>query len=144
MTRLEVIVGAVAAVLVLASCAASAPTAQEGQCLDIAIDASTVTTLDGFDCAQEHDAEVYHVATVTAETFDALAVAEDAEAMCREEFAAFIGLSYEESELDIYYLYPQADSWENGDREVICAVYTPDPDTGRVTRTTGSLAGAAR
>jgi hypothetical protein len=112
--------------------------------LDIAIDASTVTTLEGFDCAQEHDAEVYHVGTVTAQTFDALEVAEAAEAMCREEFAAFIGLSYEESALDIYYLYPQADSWENGDREVICAVYTPNPDTGRVTRTTGSLAGTAR
>ncbi len=46
--------------------------------------------------------------------------------------------------LDIYYLYPQADSWENGDREVICAVYTPNKDTGRLMRTTGSLAGAKR
>jgi hypothetical protein len=136
--------GAVVAGLMVSGCAISAPTAQVGECLDIAVDASTVTELSGFDCSQEHDAEVYFVGVVTRQKFDPVAVADDAATMCRSEFTTFIGLPYEESALDIYYLYPQADSWENGDREVICAVYTPNTETGRLTRTTGTLAGAAR
>jgi hypothetical protein len=142
--RAAPIIGSFVAMAALASCAVSAPTAAEGECLDISVDASTVTSLEGFDCAQEHDAEVYFVGAVEAQSFEPVAVAEEAAALCRREFTEFIGVSYEESELDIYYLYPQADSWENGDREVICAVYTPNPDTGRVTRTTGSLEGVAR
>ena len=142
--RARAVSGLVFTTLALSGCAAGAPTAEVGECLDISIDASTVTELSGFDCAQEHDAEVYFVGLVTGETFDQLAVAQDAAAQCREEFERFIGTTYEESVLDIYYLYPQADSWENGDREVICAVYTPNKDTGRLMRTTGSLAGAKR
>jgi hypothetical protein len=140
--RARFVVGAVIVASGLAGCASGAPTAEVGQCLDISIEASAVTELSGFDCATEHDAEVYFVGVVARATFDPVEVAADAAALCRSEFASFIGSTYEESVLDIYYLYPQADSWENGDREVICAVYTPNAETGRLTRTTGSLAGS--
>jgi hypothetical protein len=144
MRSLNIIVGAAVLVAPLAGCAAGAPTAKVGECLDIALEASTVTELAGFDCGQEHDAEVYFVGESSRTEFDQLKVAEDAADVCRDEFASFIGIAYEESVLDIYYVYPQADSWENGDREVICAVYEPDPETGRITTLTGTLAGAQR
>lgn len=130
---------AVAGAVSLAGCSVPPSTAQPGQCIDIAVTSTTVAEFTGFDCATEHDVEVYFVGDVTATEFDAVAIAEEASAMCRVEFEVFVGITYEESSLDIYYLYPQQESWDSGDREVICAVFTPDPDTNAVVRTTGSL-----
>lgn len=133
------VVAAVIAVASLAGCSTPPPSAEVGECVDIAVNSTSVTEFTGFDCAMEHDIEVYFVGDVAATDFDAIAIAEEASALCRAEFETFVGLTYEESTLDIYYLYPQQESWDAGDREVICAVYTPDPETNGVIRTTGSL-----
>ena len=42
---------------------------------------------------------------------------------CFERFENFIGISYEESTLLVRMLYPTAESWAQGDREVSCMVY---------------------
>jgi hypothetical protein len=42
---------------------------------------------------------------------------------CRERFDAFVGLEYENSILEIVSLNPTAESWKQGDREVVCALY---------------------
>lgn len=140
--RIAALVGTMLLVTVVSGCAAGAPTARVGECLDIDIDQRTVTELARIACENEHDAEVYFVGHADGESFDPIALAEEAKSMCQEAFADFVGTSYAESLLDIYYLYPQADSWANGDREVICAVYEPDRDTGRTIRHSGTLAGS--
>ena len=42
---------------------------------------------------------------------------------CFERFESFIGISYEESILLVRMLYPTAESWAQGDREVSCMLY---------------------
>ena len=57
---------------------------------------------------------------------------------CREQFEGFVGLSYEESELDIYPYSPTQASWSRWkDRTVHCIVFSYD-------EVTGSLQGAGR
>ena len=42
---------------------------------------------------------------------------------CLERFDGFVGLDYEDSILDIVTLYPTSESWQQNDREVVCALY---------------------
>jgi hypothetical protein len=57
---------------------------------------------------------------------------------CRAQFEGFVGLSYAESELDIYPYSPTQASWNRwNDRTVHCIVFSYD-------EVTGSLQGAAR
>lgn len=57
---------------------------------------------------------------------------------CRAQFAGFVGLSYEDSELDMYPYTPTKGSWNRAqDRTVHCIVFNYED-------VTGSLQGAAR
>ena len=52
---------------------------------------------------------------------------------------SYVGLAYEESELEVFPITPTEGSWESGDREIICALYNLD-----FSKITGSMQGAAR
>ena len=45
---------------------------------------------------------------------------------CFERFENFLGIPYEKSTLLVRMLYPTAESWAQGDREVSCMVYHPE------------------
>jgi hypothetical protein len=58
---------------------------------------------------------------------------------CLEEFEAYVGIPYEDSVLEFdAYLYPTAETWGAGDREIVCAAYNLD-----LTPLTGSVKGSA-
>ncbi|WP_176459770.1 septum formation family protein [Rhodococcus sp. OK302] len=91
------------------------------------------------DCAAPHYAEVYSNKVMTESTFPGLSVVEaDSEKLCERAFADFVGMSFDESTLDISYMYPTSDSWISGDREILCLIADPAGDTE------GSLRGVAR
>ncbi len=120
------------------------PPAAEGDCVDLDVDSSVVDKVNGFDCAKEHDAEVYFKGNVAGQgEYDAAAVEQAAIDLCLAKFASFVGIEYFESTLDVYYVYPKQEGWDEGDRAVTCAVFTPDGATGGIVRTTGSLEGSA-
>jgi hypothetical protein len=90
-------------------------------------------------CDEPHDYEVYYDFSLPDGEYvedDVYAAAEDG---CYNEFAAFVGLSYEESALDFSYFAPTQESWEQGDDRIV-SCFVGDPST----QTTGSLAGVAR
>ncbi len=133
------------AAMLLGGCSLlGAPTADVGDCVDLEVDATFVSELKGFECSKEHDAEIYFKGDVTEDgEYDAAAIEKEAVDLCLAGFQDFVGVEYFSSALDVYYLFPQQDGWNNGDRAVICAVYTPDAATGDATRTSGSLEGSA-
>jgi len=99
-----------------------------------------ITELAAVPCDQPHDNEVYHAYDLPDGEFGGPELVEaQAADGCVDEFEGFVGLDYFESDLDIFWLTPTADSWSNGDREVICAVYAID-----LTKLVGSVEGAAR
>ena len=52
-----------------------------------------------------------------------------ASAGCLKRFEPFVGIGYDHSELDMYYLIPLQDFWPE-DRRVLCTVTVASPTTG--------------
>ena len=110
-----------------------------GDCFDEVDYSSQVDEVSGLACDGEHIYEVYHAFDIAGDTFPGdESVVTSAQDGCLAAFEGFVGMDYNESVLDISYLYPTEDSWNLGDdREVLCMVYNLD-GTPRV----GSAAGA--
>lgn len=83
-----------------------------------------VSEVPGVPCSQPHDYETYAVFDVSLDSFSSEeSMGVTAYDSCLERFDAFVGLDYENSVLEIVTLNPTAESWEQGDREVVCALY---------------------
>jgi hypothetical protein len=97
-----------------------------GDCFDDPTDTygDEVSSLPGVPCAEPHDNEVYALVDVTlAEYPGEDAMWAHANDECLKRFEGYVGLDYESSSLDIYTMYPSTSSWEQDDREVVCALY---------------------
>lgn len=86
-----------------------------------------VDSLPGVPCSQPHDNETYAVFDVSHTAYPGgEGMAEIADHTCLERFESFAGIDYQSSTLEIMTLYPTLESWNQSDREVICAVYDMD------------------
>ncbi len=102
--------------------------------------ADEVSSVPDVPCEELHDNEVFALIQYSGETFPGPdAMQAEAVDLCIGEFESYVGLAYEESELDVYPLVPTQGSWDNGDREIVCALYALD-----LSQLTGSMKGAAR
>lgn len=98
-----------------------------GDCLrSVPRDASEVEQVDLVPCARAHKGEVYADAELTDASFPgASMIAEHSQAVCEKAFGPFVGLRFNDSTLDVYFLAPTARSWRSGDRTVTCLVSGP-------------------
>ena len=97
-----------------------------------------ITDVPIVECAEPHDNEIYSMEDLPDGSYPGNAAVEEAVVeMCYDGFEAFVGLPYEESTLDFGWLFPTADSWADGDREVVCFVYDYE-----LAKLTGSMANA--
>lgn len=96
-----------------------------GDCFDDTNeDDDGINSLPGVPCDKPHDNETYAVFDLSVATYpQGDGMSELAHASCLEHFESFVGRDYDSSSLDITTLYPSADSWNEDDREVVCAVY---------------------
>lgn len=90
-------------------------------------------------CAEPHHLEVFHEFTLTEDAFP-----EPAEAMdelitttCDPVFKTFVGIPYDDSELEYTSMQPTKLSWADGDRSVHCLV-----GKANLAKVTGSLKGS--
>ncbi len=107
--------------------------------LDAGADVVEFQDLAGLPCSEPHDNEVYAVFDLYLERFrGASALYDMASDECLERFESFVGMSYAESILDIFYLAPTAESWSQGnDREISCAIFHLEGE-----KLTGSMSGS--
>ena len=83
-----------------------------------------VSSLPGVPCAEPHDNEAYAVFDLTITNYpEGDAMANLANESCVERFESFVGKDYESSSLDVLTMFPTIESWQQNDREVVCAVY---------------------
>ena len=102
--------------------------------------AQVIQTVATVDCSEPHDNEVFFEFSMTDAAFPGReATVASAGERCVAEFEGFVGLSYQESNLDLAPITPSAESWAEGDRVVYCALYALD-----LSKLTGSMRGAAR
>lgn len=99
----------------------------------------TVSEIAFVECSLAHDDEAYASVLLSDAEFPGddvvLGKADDA---CYDRFFDFVGASADyDGSLNYGYLYPTQESWDGGDREILCYAYD---DAGT---TVGSLKGAA-
>lgn len=124
MRRLGALIGVV---LAAASCSGtSVGEVKAGDCFNDP-DEDVVTNLVLVDCSQPHDNEVYAQVQMDDTTYPGATVIEDfAVDACLGAFEPYVGRSYEESPLDYFYLSPTEEGWGDGDRSVLCVLYSAD------------------
>ncbi len=112
-----------------------------GDCYNDAEEQQTeATEVEVIDCASPHDNEIYLEYSLEDGDFPgADVVLEESQERCEEEFDAFVGIAYDESDLTVFPIYPTERSWEAGDRVVYCALYASD-----LSKLEGTMEGAAR
>ena len=114
-----------------------------GTCFNDAGDrgAYDYTELAVVDCEDPHDNEVYHLfdATGGATYPGDEQIASVTRDGCLAAFEPYVGKPYTESVYSILPIPPSEQSWNGGDREVVCALY----DTGR-RELTGSAKSSVR
>lgn len=119
---------------------------QVGDCVDgLADDADgatdeQVSRVRVMPCEQEHSDEIF--AAVPIPDGDEYPGDEDimelANTGCYDRFEEFVGVPWSDSELDFGFLAPTAESWGEGDREILCTVGHPNRTL------TGTLEGTNR
>ena len=99
----------------------------------------TIFELPVVPCDQPHTDEVYFIYEVDDQTFPGeSALLDEAWDGCLAQFEGFVGVPYEQSELDFSSYQPTKASWTRaGDRAIQCIAYSYDD-------VTGTLRGAAR
>lgn len=129
---------AAGALLAVAGCS-SVPSAEVGECVDVEMEDGLVAGFDVKDCDEEHDAEAFYVAELPegdypgSAAFQQVAVDE-----CLPAFEEYTGAAYGvDPDLDIQWVEPTRDSWDNNDRNLTCFVVQADGSTS-----TGSVRGS--
>lgn len=99
----------------------------------------TVTVVD---CETAHVYEVYHVFDHEAGDDEAYPgdteILEYADTECQVPFEDFVGLDYQSSQWYITSVTPSQETWDQGDREIVCTVNLEDGS-----EVTGSAGGSA-
>ncbi len=115
----------------------------EGKCYNLpeaANEAGDVGSASEIDCEELHDIEVYQTRQEADSSFPGdLVLDERSIDFCLSAFEDFVGVEYEVSIYDLFYLYPSSESWaQQDDRQTVCGLTSLDGE-----RIAGSRRGAA-
>lgn len=95
-----------------------------GELEDIVYDVAAVP------CSEPHDNEVFavkSVGTVFGDEFPGRSAIEQySYDSCVASFLTYVGIDYAESSLGVFTFTPTEESWSDGDREFVCALYSID------------------
>jgi hypothetical protein len=115
-------VAAAGLVLALVACGTTAFDIEVGDCFD-APDSEQVATVDTVDCGEPHVYEAFAVFDHPGGDDDPFpgesAIVDYADAECPGPFAEYVGTEYAESVFFITSITPTAETWDDGDREIV-------------------------
>lgn len=81
-------------------------------------------------CTEAHDSEVYAIPELPDAEFpgpdEVIAMGEQA---CKDAYAGYVGVDFQDSKNDADSLYPSMETYADGDRKVICFVVAPNGGT---------------
>lgn len=104
---------------------------QVGDCFDDPDELENVVyDVAAVPCSEPHDNEVFavkSVGTVFGDGFPGRSVIEQhSYDSCVASFSTYVGVDYAESSLEVFTFTPTEESWGEGDREFVCALYSLD------------------
>jgi hypothetical protein len=101
-----------------------------GDCFDLPTTGQTVENVQHHPCNEAHNAEVFAVFDHPAAKSDAFpgstALRTFATDSCKGPFASYVGISMDETALDVGFFRPTEEGWGKGDREFTCYLSKPD------------------
>jgi hypothetical protein len=96
------------------------------------VEQAELSEIPTVDCADKHDGQVVHTFEMPGESFPSdTEWSEAIEEGCTQGFEEFVGTSYGESDLLVQDLSPTEESWESGDRQVLCLAFVSDGSTSQ-------------
>jgi len=102
-----------------------------------ALQESGQTYIWPIDCSQPHDAEVFYADSLPAGDYpDTDGWKANADQYCHPAFQTYVGIDFNLSKLDSYYVFPPQDVWDAGNRILVC--YAVDPAGPRTTSVAGT------
>lgn len=91
-----------------------------GACVQIPTSTSAYS-LETVSCSRPHQAEVFALPTIGGSEFPEAAQLElEARRECEKDFTPYVGSGVEDSALDLIWMTPSRESWERGDRQIVC------------------------
>ncbi len=109
-----------------------------GQCLQEPGSSSDVEEVEVVPCDDPHDFEVFALVALPDGPYPGdSGRSQAARSVCRDRFAAYVGVEPSNSVLATGFLVPSEEGWERGDREVVCLLYEPGERLQGSMRATG-------
>lgn len=118
--------------LVLAGCGSAAVDLEVGECLDSDdLDSDEISTVTTLDCEEPHDVEIFGEHLLPDGDFPGMSkIQQVGEEECGDQFFDFVGTEGTDSGLQYSYLSPSEETWDDGDRTVLCMAVSDEPVTG--------------
>jgi hypothetical protein len=107
---------------------------QVGDCIEtIPADNARVLNLPKVSCGTPHEGEVYEQIRVIDDKFPGQSALErDYQSRCRTALLGYASTASLNPDFGIYLLYPTQQTWDHGDRDVVCIATTTDKRSGSI------------
>lgn len=129
---LVIVVGGLVLQAILGSGNVTATDVQVGDCLAEIPDGDKVVRVQTVGCDQPHAGEVFAVISMPDGDFPGEAAVEAYHEKCGPELSVYSPAAMTDDSVQLYVLYPTADTWANGDRAVTCIATLDPPRTGSI------------
>ncbi|MCV7155234.1 septum formation family protein [Mycolicibacterium pyrenivorans] len=127
-----VVIGAVILLQAFGDGNVTATDVKVGDCLAEIPGGDQVARVQTIGCDQQHAGEVFAVLLMPDGDFPGREAVEAYHKRCSPELASYSPASMTDDSVQLYVLYPTAETWEDGDRAVICIATLDPPRTGSI------------
>ncbi|MGV0872308.1 septum formation family protein [Mycolicibacterium sp. XJ879] len=127
------VVGAIIALfLIVGKDTVTATDVKVGDCLKEIPSGTRVLTVQTTGCDEPHAGEVFAVLLMPDGDFPGQDAIDDYADKCGPELASYSPAAMEDDTIQMYVLYPTAETWAEGDRAVTCIATLDPPRTGTI------------
>ena len=123
-------VGAIVFVVIVGKGTVTATDVKVGDCLKEIPGNTRVLTVDTVGCDKSHAGEVFAVLLMPEGDYPGQSAIEEYQNKCEPELASYAPDAITDDSVQLYVLYPTAETWEQGDRAVTCVATLDPPRTG--------------
>ena len=103
-----------------------------GDCITDIPGGSLVQIVPKTDCSQPHAGEVYAVLSMPDGAYPGQSVIDQWQNRCPNELESYAPDAATDESIGVFVLYPTAETWGQGDREIVCVASTADKRSGSI------------
>ena len=126
------IIGVVVLYLAFGQGTVTATDVEMGDCLSEIPGDTKVLTVKTIDCAEPHAGEVFAVLQMPGGDFPGQSAIDTYADKCSPALAGYSPSSMTDDSVQLYVLYPTAETWDQGDRAVTCIATLDPPRSGSI------------